>query len=311
MDRPNTPPLNALRAFEAVAKRMSFTKAADDLGVTPGAISQQIKLLEDWVTQPLFRRLGRTIELTDAARAALPALREAFERLDDAARIMKMPLRRERVSVSAAPSFASKWLVPRIDRFQRANPGVQVWVSADMSLVDFGFADVDLAVRYGPGNYEGVTVEKLMNEEVLVVCSPALLAGSKPLASPADLAGHTLLHDASPDNDPTCPDWTMWLAARGVPADGNQGLRFNQSSLVIEAAASGQGVALAKHVLAADDLRTGRLIAPFANTPAPVSPDPVSFAYWLVRPKGRTLTPALRNFLDWMKGEAGGDDWVI
>jgi LysR family transcriptional regulator, glycine cleavage system transcriptional activator len=310
MDRPNAPPLNALRAFEAVAKRMSFTKAADDLNVTPGAISQQIKLLEDWVTQPLFRRLGRSIELTDAARAALPAIREAFERLDDAARIMKMPLRRERVSVSAAPSFAAKWLVPRIDRFQRANPGVQVWISADMSLVDFGFADVDLAIRYGAGGYEGVAVEKLMNEEVLVVCSPALLASGKPLNSPADLVGHTLLHDASPDNDPTCPDWGMWLAARNVAADGNQGLRFNQSSLVIEAAAAGQGVALAKHVLAAEDLRTGRLIAPFAGA-ADVSPERIGFAYWLVRPKGRTLTPALKSFLDWIKAEAGGDDWVI
>jgi LysR family glycine cleavage system transcriptional activator len=126
--------LNALRAFEAAARRLSFTKAAEDLDVTPGAISQQVKILEDFVGQPLFRRLGRAVELTDSARASMPLLREAFERIDDAVRQMRLPLRRERVSVSAAPSFASKWLVPRLDRFQAANPDVQVWVAAEMNL---------------------------------------------------------------------------------------------------------------------------------------------------------------------------------
>ncbi|MFY7760354.1 transcriptional regulator GcvA [Aquidulcibacter sp.] len=301
------PPLNALRAFEAAARRLSFTKAAEDLDVTPGAISQQVKILEDFVGQPLFRRLGRAVELTDSARASMPLLREAFERIDDAVRQMRLPLRRERVSVSAAPSFASKWLVPRIDRFQAANPDVQVWVAADMNLVDFAYADVDLAVRYGPGFYEGVTSEMLMGEEVLPVCSPALLEGSKPLRTPQDLVGHTLLHDVSPDNDPSCPDWSMWLTARGVPrADGNQGLRFNQSAMVIDAAASGRGVALAKRAIAAADLQSGRLVAPFSG-----EGDKVGFAYWLVRPKGRTMTPALKAFLDWIKSEATGDDWVI
>lgn len=301
------PPLNALRAFEAAARRLSFTKAAEDLDVTPGAISQQVKILEDWVGQPLFRRLGRAVELTDAARAAMPALREAFERLDDAVRLMRLPLRRERVSVSAAPSFAAKWLVPRLDRFQARHPDVQVWVSADMALVDFAYADVDVAVRYGPGLYEGVLAEKLLGEEVLPVCSPALLEGGRPLNSPADLSGHTLLHDSSPDNDPTCPDWPMWLAARGLSSvEGNQGLRFNQSAMVIDAAASGRGVALAKRAIAAADLASGRLVAPFG-----ASADPVGFAYWLVRPKGRTMTPALKAFLDWVRLEAGGEDWVI
>lgn len=303
----SAPPLNALRAFEAAARRLSFTKAAEDLDVTPGAISQQIKILEDWVGQPLFRRLGRSVELTDAARASLPALREAFERIDDAARLMKLPLRRERVSVSAAPSFAAKWLVPRIARFQARHPDVQVWTAADMALVDFAYADVDLAIRYGPGLYEGVLVEKLMNEEVLPVCSPALLEGPRPLRGPADLAGQTLLHDASPDHDPSCPDWSMWLAARGVSgADGNQGLRFNQSAMVIDAAISGRGVALAKRAIAGADLAAGRLVAPFG-----AETDRVGYAYWLVRPKGRTMTPALQAFLDWIRSEAGGDDWVI
>jgi LysR family transcriptional regulator, glycine cleavage system transcriptional activator len=301
------PPLNALRAFEAAARRLSFTKAAEDLDVTPGAISQQIKILEDYVGQPLFRRLGRAVELTDSARAAMPLLRDAFERVDDAVRQMRLPLRRERVSVSAAPSFASKWLVPRMDKFQNANPTVQVWVAADMTLVDFAYADVDVAIRYGPGFYEGVVSEKLMNEEVLPVCSPALLADGKPLKTPQDLVGHTLLHDTGGDIDPSCPDWSMWLAARGITgADTNQGLRFNQSAMVIDAAASGRGVALAKRAIAAADLQSGRLVAPFAG-----EGDKVGFAYWIVRPKGRTMTPALKSFLDWLKDEATGDDWVI
>jgi LysR family transcriptional regulator, glycine cleavage system transcriptional activator len=301
------PPLNALRAFEAAARRLSFTKAAEDLDVTPGAISQQIKILEDFVGQPLFRRLGRAVELTDSARIAMPLLRDAFERVDDAVRQMRLPLRRERVSVSAAPSFASKWLVPRMDKFQAANPAVQVWVAADMNLVDFAYADVDVAIRYGPGFYEGVVSEKLMTEEVLPVCSPALLADGKPLRTPQDLVGHTLLHDTGTDIDPSCPDWSMWLAARGITgADTNQGLRFNQSAMVIDAAASGRGIALAKRAIAAADLQSGRLIAPFAG-----EGDKVGFAYWIVRPKGRTMTPALKSFLDWLKEEATGDDWVI
>jgi LysR family transcriptional regulator, glycine cleavage system transcriptional activator len=306
MQSSSAPPLNALRAFEAAARRLSFTKAAEDLDVTPGAISQQVKILEDFVGQPLFRRLGRAVELTDAARAALPLLREAFERIDDSVRQMRLPLRRERVSVSAAPSFAAKWLVPRLSRFQARHPDTQIWVAADIALVDFAYADVDLAVRYGPGFYDGVLTEKLMSEEVLPVCSPDLLASGKALRTPQDLVGHTLLHDSN-DADPSCPDWTMWLAAHGVQgADGNQGLRFNQSAMVIDAAASGRGVALAKRAIAHADLQSGRLIAPFADLS-----DKVGFSYWLVRPKGRTMTPALKAFLDWVKDEATGDDWVI
>jgi LysR family transcriptional regulator, glycine cleavage system transcriptional activator len=301
------PPLNALRAFEAAARRLSFTKAAEDLDVTPGAISQQIKILEDFVGQPLFRRLGRAVELTDSARAAMPLLRDAFERVDDAVRQMRLPLRRERVSVSVAQSFASKWLVPRMERFQAMHPNVQIWIAADMNLVDFAYTDVDLAIRYGQGYYEGVISEKLMTEEVFPVCCPSLLLESKPLKTPQDLVGHTLLHDTGTDNDPSCPDWSMWLAARGVTgANSNQGLRFNQSALVIDAAASGRGIALAKRAIAAADLQSGRLVAPFAG-----EGDKVGFAYWLVRPKGRTMTPALKSFIDWVKDEATGDDWVI
>lgn len=306
------PPLNALRAFEAAARRLSFTKAAEDLDVTPGAISQQIKMLEDWVGQPLFRRLGRSIELTDSARSALPILMDGFRQLDEAARHLRLPLRRERVSVSAAPSFAAKWLVPRLASFQTQFPEVQVWVSADMSLVDFAMADVDIAIRYGPGFYEGVLCEKLMGEEVFPVCSPELIAASAAFNTPSDILQHTLLHDSSPDNDPSCPDWPMWLAARGVTGPKtSHGLRFNQSAMAIDAAAAGRGIALAKRAIAAADLASGRLIAPFGFDKESAQTNKLNFSYWLVRPKGRTLNPSVKSFLDWIRAQAGKEDWVI
>lgn len=295
------PPFTALRAFEAAARNGSFARAADELGVSAAAVSQQIQQMEEFAGQPLFRRLGRGVELTDAGKAALPHLTQAMASLAEAARVMRLPLRSRRVAVSAPPSFAIKWLVPRLERFKELHPDVEVWLSAEMGLVDFAVADVDLAVRYGPGGYEGVHAHQLMGEAVTPVCSPALIAGEHGLAAPGDLARYALLHDESPDGDVSCPSWSMWLAARGVEGvDARRGLRFNQASLVIEAAIAGKGVALAKRRLAAQDLASGRLVAPFSEAATPVN-----FAYWLVWPRGRTMSPALRGFIDWMKDEAG------
>jgi LysR family glycine cleavage system transcriptional activator len=294
-------PLNALRAFEACARHGSFARAAAELGVTPGAVSQQIRILEETVGTPLFRRTGRSVILTETAQAALPALREGFERLQEATRLMRLPVRRQRLTVSVAPSFASKWLVPRLERFQAANAGLEVWVSADMASVDFATSDVDFAIRYGAGHWEGLRAELLMNEAVLPVCAPELVEAG--LRAPADLALFALIHDGAPEGDPSCPDWPMWLRARGVShPDAARGLRFNQTSLVIEAAAAGRGVALAKRAIAQDDLAAGRLVAPFAAEPAAS----VSFAYWMVFPRGRTLTPPMRAFMAWLRQEA---DW--
>jgi LysR family transcriptional regulator, glycine cleavage system transcriptional activator len=295
------PPLNALRAFEASARHLSFAKAAQELGVTPGAISQQIRILEDAVGIMLFRRTGRSVLLTEAAQAALPVLREGFDKLQESARIMRVPIRRTRLTVSVAPSFASKWLMPRLDKFQDAHPEIEVWVSADMSNVDFTTADVDLAVRYGGGVYDGLKSERLMGEAVLPVCAPRLV--EEGLKTPADLARFALIHDGGPEGDPTCPDWKMWLRARGLDEAGaTKGLRLNQTSLVIEAAVKGSGVALAKRTIAQDDLTAGRLVAPFAGEPAAN----VSFAYWLVWPKGRTISPPMQAFMKWLRSEA---DW--
>ena len=300
------PPLNALRAFEAAARRLSFTKAAEELKVTPGAISQQIRQLEDFAGAPLFRRTGRQVFLTETGQAALPLLTTAFEQMTEAAHMMRAPKRRNRLMVSCAPSFAAKWLTHRLDNFQTRFPDAEIWISADLALVDFSGPDIDLAIRYGPGAYEGLKFEKLMSESVLPVCSPQLLTGEHKIRTPEDLQHHVLLHDQSPETDPSCPDWKSWLAARNVSdVDGGRGPRFNQAALVVEAAVAGRGVALAKRAIAAADLESGRLVAPFADGALDIA-----FAYWTVWPRGRTQSRIAREFIKWLKSEAA-DEQVV
>ena len=303
--RRRLPPLNALRAFEAAARHLNFSRAADELSVTPGAVSQQIQNLEDYVGASLFKRTPKGLLLTDAAQTALPALREAFDRLAEAASLLTAAVDGRRLTLTAAPSFAAKWLVPRLGRFEAAHPLVDVWLSADMELVDFTAGEVDLAIRYGAGRYPGLEAIRLMNETVIPVASPQLLA-SNPLNEPDDLTHHILLHDGSPDADPSCPDWLMWLAARGVKGvDGNRGPRFNQSSMVIEAAVGGRGIALAKRTLAQDDLDAGRLVSPLQIATA------VDFAYHVVHPKAKGRLPQVKAFVNWITAEAAAHEAAL
>ena len=293
------PPLNALRVFEAAARHLSFTKAAEELHVTPGAVSQQIKALEDYLQTPVFRREKRALLLTDEAQASLPVLREAFDKLSEAGKILEARADSGRLTVSVAPSFASKWLVPRLDKFQTENPDIDIWVSADMELVDFAVDDIDLAIRYGAGRYPGLVSDHLMAEQIIPVCSPQLLDGEHPINQPADLFHHTLLHDSCADKDESCPTWPMWLKAAGLcHRQGDRGLKFNQSSLVIEAAVAGKGVALAKSTLAQADLDAGRLAIPFEMT------TPTNFAYYVVRPPSKATSPTVKAFVEWLKQEA-------
>ena len=300
--RRRLPPLNALRAFEAAARHLNFSRAADELSVTPGAVSQQIQNLEDYIGASLFKRTPRGLLLTDGAQTALPALREAFYRLAEAASLLTAAVDGRRLTLTAPPSFAAKWLVPRLGRFEQAHPQVDVWLSADMDLVDFAGGDIDLAVRYGAGAYPGLETQRLMQETVIPVTSPET-AAANPLNAPSDLARYVLLHDGSPDADESCPDWQMWLAARGIKGvDGSRGPRFNQSSLVIEAAMAGRGVALAKRALAQDDLDAGRLVAPMA-----ISTN-VDFAYYVVHPKAKARLPQVKAFVAWLLAEAAAHD---
>ncbi len=298
MERRRLPPLNALRAFEAAARHLNFSRAADELAVTPGAVSQQIQNLEDYVGASLFKRTPKGLLLTDAAQTALPALREAFDRLAEAASLLTAAVDGRRLTVSVAPSFAAKWLVPRLGLFEAAHPQVDVWLSADMEVVDFALGEIDLAIRYGAGRYPGLEVVKLMSETVIPVTSPDYLEAN-PVHAPVDLGHHVLLHDGSPDADDSCPDWSMWLAARGIKGvDGTRGPRFNQSSLVIEAAAAGRGVALAKRALAQADLDAGRLVAPIQDATA------VDFAYFVVHPKAKGRLPQVKAFVSWITAQA-------
>jgi LysR family glycine cleavage system transcriptional activator len=305
MERRRLPPLNALRAFEAAARHLNFSRAADELAVTPGAVSQQIQNLEDYVGAALFKRTPKGLLLTDAAQTALPALREAFDRLAEAASLLTAAVDGRRLTVSVAPSFAAKWLVPRLGLFEAAHPQVDVWLSADMEVVDFALGEIDLAIRYGAGRYPGLEVVKLMSETVIPVASPEYLE-TNPIHVTADLANHILLHDGSPDADDSCPDWSMWLAARGIRGiDGTRGPRFNQSSLVIEAAAGGRGVALAKRALAQADLDAGRLVSPLQDATA------VDFAYFVVHPKAKGRLPQVKAFVSWITAQAAAHEEML
>jgi LysR family glycine cleavage system transcriptional activator len=298
MSRDRLPPLSALRVFEAAARHESFKQAAEELFVTPGAVSQQIRLLEEHVGVELFVRDGRRVVLSDAGKASALILKEAFEKMFEATRLMKSGTQKGRVTVSAAPSFAAKWLMPRLYDFSAANEDIDVWVSADMAPVDFAVSDIDLAVRYGNGHYTGLHVEHLLAEAVVPVCSP-LLFEAAPMRKPADLAHHVLLHDAG-DADPSCPDWPMWLKAHAVDGvDASRGPRFNQSSMVIEAAVAGRGVALAKRTIAEADLQAGRLRVLFDEKDAPLN-----YGYYLVWPQSRDPSPAQLRFMDWLRAEA-------
>jgi len=292
------PPLLALRVLEACARRQSFARAAEELGVTPGAVTQQIRAIESWAGAPLFRRTGRQVVPTSTLLTALPDLTEAFERLAASGEILRSSVRRNRVvSISAPPAFASKWLIARREKFRAIAPEIDLWVSADMSPIDFASSDIDVAVRYGPGAYEGLACERLFQETVRAVSAPALLDELGPFRVPSDILRAPLLHDASADEDPSRPDWDMWLRARGVGVAGARGARFSQSAAVIEQAIAGAGVALVKHSLAADAIAAGRL--------APIFDDktPLAFSYWLVWPRGRHLPAPVRAFISWIKEE--------
>ncbi len=301
--RRQLPPLNALRAFESAARHLSITLAAEELHVTPAAVSHQIRLLEDHIGLPVFARNGRGLVLTDAGAAGLRDLQEGFARLSAAMDAIDSLGETGLLTISVAPSFAAKWLLPRLHTFQERHPDIDVHVSASMQLVDFARDGIDLAIRYGAGNYGDLSREKLLTETVMPVCSPSFLLEHGPINSVQDLAGATLLHDDSPDNDPSCPNWDMWLRASGAKdIDATRGPRFNQASLVIEAAILGRGIALAKSTLAQADLAARRLVAPFAST------RPIDFAYYIVAPKSKLNLPKVSHFCDWLRAEAASHD---
>lgn len=287
------PPLNALRAFEAAGRHLSFTRAAQELNVTQAAVSHQIKALEERLGVPLFRRMNRALLLTDAGQAYLPQVRDTFDALARATERLVARDRAGALTVSVLPSFAAKWLVPRLGRFRERHPGIDVRLSTDHHMTDFGREDVDAAVRYGEGNYAGLDSTRLMTEDIFPVCSPRLLTGPHALRTPDDLRHHTLLHDDFR------VDWRLWLLAAGVKdIDPTRGPTFSDSSMVVQAAVEGQGVALARSVLSATDLAAGRLVKPFDVSL------PARWAYYFVCPVATRDNPRIAAFRDWLLAEA-------
>ena len=296
----NLPPLNSLRAFEAAARHLSFTKAAEELHVTPAAISHQIKALEEQLGVPLFRRLTRALRLTQAGQSALPPMRDGFDKLADAVDLLRAHEESGAITVSLDPSFAAKWLVPRLDRLRAAHPDLDVRLDATDKLVDFQRDNVDLAIRYGGGNYPGLEAERLLSEEIFPVCSPKLLEGPEPLAQPGDLRHHTLIHLEWDSEDVTAPTWRMWLLAAGIhDIDFTRGPVFSMTTLALQAAIEGLGVALASSFLVADDLAAGRLVVPFDLSVC----DPLDFAYHVVVPKRTADLPKVVAFKTWLLDE--------
>ncbi|TNE40745.1 MAG: transcriptional regulator GcvA [Alphaproteobacteria bacterium] len=289
------PPLKALQSFEAAARHLSFSKAADELFVTPAAISHQVKALEDWLGFSLFKRLNRAVILTDEGQAYVVGVREGLEAISNATdKVMKQELAGH-LHVDTLPSFAARWLLPRLSRFRDEEPDIDVRLSASHQLTDFNRDDVDVVIRYGHGNYPGLRVDKFLKEDVMFpVCSPSLLQGEHPLRTPADLKYHTLLHDDMRI------DWQTWLAAAGVTdIDPKKGPSFNDSSMVLTAAMEGQGVALGRSTLAEDDLIAGRLVRPFN-----VRPLMAGHAYYIVCPEETADRPRIIAFRKWLLKEA-------
>jgi LysR family glycine cleavage system transcriptional activator len=294
-----------LRAFEAAARHLSFKKAADELNVTPAAISQQIRALEDHCGAALFHRLTRALRLTDAGQAALPPLREGFDRLAEAAAAMRAPGNAGVLTVSVAPSFGAKWLVPRLDRFRSAHPEFDIRIDATDDLATFGADGVDMALRYGRGAYRNLHAELLMPEIAFPVCSPRLLEGEWPLRRPEDLRHHTLLHVQWKMEDDTAPNWRMWLRAAGVEGvNAERGPRFSADSMAVEAAAEGQGVVLAGSAMVEADLRAGRLVRPFP----PSVCEETAFSYFIVYPESRSRDPKVQAFRNWILSEVQTTD---
>lgn len=308
------PSLNALRAFEAAARHRSFKLAAEELHVSPTAVSHQIRTLEEHLQVRLFRRLNRALELTDDAQVALPKLREGFQCLAEAVEALRRKERIRTLSISAAPAFVTKWLVPRLHRFVALHPDIEVRIAATMHSVDgrHGEAEAmaepadtraearDVEIRFGTGHYQGFRVDKLLSVSVTPVCSPGLLQGEHALRSPEDLCHHALLHDDALRLADEQADWAVWLDRAGVKTvDATRGPHFSHAALALDAAADGLGVALTMEPLAVAELATGRLIAPFELRV------PLSSVYYVVCQEARANQPEIAAFRQWLLAEAG------
>jgi LysR family glycine cleavage system transcriptional activator len=305
------PPLSTLRTFEAAARHLSFRKAAEELHVTPAAVSQQIKSLETYLGISLFLRLPKALQLTEEGQAMFPKIRDGMDcfaaGVESTRRGASLAL-----NVTAPPSFAARWLVPRLARFAQAHAEVAIRISGNPENIDGPETALEIsrdvndprnaasevAIRFGTGIYPSYHVEKILAPDYVLVCSPRLLDGDPPLRTPDDLVNHILIHDESIPAVEQRPSWHEWLKLAGVSGmDSDRGPRFSNAILAQEAAAEGQGVALALRPQVEAEVAAGRLVIPFATNM------PSAYAYYLVIPLAFDERAVVKAFRDWLLAE--------
>jgi LysR family transcriptional regulator, glycine cleavage system transcriptional activator len=295
--------LSALRAFEASARHQSFSAAAAELHVTPAAIGQLVRGLEEWLGMPLFhRQTSGPIRLipTEAAERALPDIRAGFERLSLGLSRLRERSRGDVLTVAVSPAFAAKWLLPRIENFHSAHPQTDVRLDTNLKPVDFVAQGIDIGVRYGRGSWPGLVAERLMDEQIFPVCSPAWLARNADLKTPHDLANKPLIHDLSVGTHVGFASWHDWLQRAGAAeVSASRGMQVNNSDAVLQAAIDGHGVALARSVMACDDVAAGRLIRLFPDMRLASQ-----LAYFIVYRADSASLPKLVAFREWLMREA-------
>jgi LysR family glycine cleavage system transcriptional activator len=283
------PPLTSLRAFEAAGRHLSFTKAAAELTVTQAAISHQVKALEQHLDVALFLRLPRQLELTKAGKILLPVVRDAFNRIGDSVAKLNQNVASGALTVRLAPSFAAKWLSPRLDDFRRKYPQINLSLTLANEAVDFKRQSIDIAITYGKGDWRGVVSERVLSIDFFPVCSPSLMQGDNRLSEPGDLANFTLLHDTDHKS------WTNWLELAGAEnVDAKRGTIVDDTNVLIQAAIDGLGVALGSTHFVADRLDSGKLVRPFDTT---LHSD---YAYYVVCPRQHLKRTEVAQFRSWL-----------
>ena len=291
------PPLNALRVFDSAARHLSFTKAAEELFVTQAAVSHQIKTLEEFLGLKLFRRRNRSLLLTEEGQSYYLDIKEIFSSINEATRKLLARSAIGALTVSLSPSFAIQWLVPRLSGFNQAYPGIDVRIQAVDREEDKLADDVDVAIFYGRGNWTGLRTDRLYAEYLIPVCAPSLLTGEKPLKTPSDLIYHTLLHDTSRR------DWQAYVRQLEIQNQINvqQGPIFSHSSMVIQAAVHGQGVALVNNVMARSEIESGRLVRPFQDVLVSKN------AFYLVCQDSQAELGKIAAFRQWILSQAANE----
>jgi len=287
-------PLLALRAFTETARHKSLKRAAEAMGVTAGAVSQQLRLLEERIGKSLFSRTRYGVELTDEGALAYPGLQLAFDQIELSINQLEKKSDDQSVTISTVPSFAASWLVPRLGGFKAIHPEIELRVEASSAIIDLHRDHVDVAIRHGLGSYPDCKAVHLMTPELVAVVSPALLASGPEIRTVEDCLGYPLLQDSDR------ADWQLWFQALGIPADERmlRGPSFDDDYLLIKAAISGQGIALIRDIYAKEEIDGGRLVVAIDQ------PWPTEFAYYIVTSQHRVNRPEVNRFIEWVKAEA-------